>query len=162
MIEWSDLPQGPHDSQEDWRRGDDWEPVPCGTWYMGGKVFCEAHEAYYEQEFPQGWQSYPGDVCIHGKYTGGCGIDWMCGPCEMGETHWYEEPRYELQVTAGSHKVPIMTFGERTPNLEDTMLKQAEAWQEYLRDVPDFARNIVWEVRKTSSGYWGTPPLEDA
>jgi hypothetical protein len=22
--------------------------------------------------------------CPHGTYVGGCGIDWMCGDCEMG------------------------------------------------------------------------------
>lgn len=26
----------------------------------------------------------PHDHCVHGTYVGGCGIDWMCGPCEMG------------------------------------------------------------------------------
>ena len=24
--------------------------------------------------------------CPHGKYVGGCGIDWMCGMCEQGDT----------------------------------------------------------------------------
>lgn len=24
-------------------------------------------------------------VCRHGTYVGGCGIDWMCGPCEMDD-----------------------------------------------------------------------------
>ena len=27
----------------------------------------------------------PPGYCPHGKYVGGCGIDWMCGPCEMGD-----------------------------------------------------------------------------
>lgn len=30
--------------------------------------------------------SYP--YCVHGKYVGGCGADYMCHACEMG----YEEP----------------------------------------------------------------------
>jgi hypothetical protein len=25
------------------------------------------------------------DHCKHGTYVGGCGIDWMCHPCEMGD-----------------------------------------------------------------------------
>lgn len=45
------------------------------------------------KDYPQGWASYPGDMCPHGMYTGGCGIDWMCGYCESGE----EPPR--LKVT---------------------------------------------------------------
>jgi hypothetical protein len=28
-------------------------------------------------------QHYP--YCVHGKYVGGCGADYMCGECEMGE-----------------------------------------------------------------------------
>lgn len=26
----------------------------------------------------------PEGHCRHGRYLGGCGIDWMCGPCEDG------------------------------------------------------------------------------
>lgn len=25
------------------------------------------------------------DYCKHGRYVGGCGIDWMCHRCEMGD-----------------------------------------------------------------------------
>lgn len=25
------------------------------------------------------------DHCKHGVYVGGCGVDWMCGACEMGD-----------------------------------------------------------------------------
>lgn len=27
---------------------------------------------------------YDGDICPHGVYVGGCGIDWMCQWCEDG------------------------------------------------------------------------------
>ena len=27
----------------------------------------------------------PPGYCPHGKYVGGCGIDWMCQACEMGD-----------------------------------------------------------------------------
>lgn len=34
------------------------------------------------------WHTRPEDrregYCKHGKYVGGIGIDWMCGPCEDG------------------------------------------------------------------------------
>ena len=59
--------------------------VPCGEWWDGGVVFCAGHKWLYEQEYPQGWESYPGDICPHGVYVGGCGIDWMCPHCESGE-----------------------------------------------------------------------------
>lgn len=63
----------------------EWYPVACGEWWNGGYVYCEPHQKLYEQEYPQGWQSYPGDICPHGRYTGGVGIDLMCGLCEMGD-----------------------------------------------------------------------------
>ena len=62
------------------------EHLPCGEWQVGvGNVFCEKHLNEFKAEYPQGWNYYPGDVCKHGMYTGGCGVDWMCGPCEMGD-----------------------------------------------------------------------------
>lgn len=63
----------------------DTEPVPCGEWFDGAQVFCQAHEKAFIEMYPQGWAYYPGDICPHGKYTGGSGVDIMCGPCEMGE-----------------------------------------------------------------------------
>ena len=63
----------------------EWYP-PCGEWVAGvGNVYCQAHLDLLKAEYPQGWNYYPGDVCRHGRYTGGCGVDWMCGPCEMGD-----------------------------------------------------------------------------
>lgn len=38
----------------------------------------------WAKTYPQGWRAYPGDTCEHGKYTGGCGVDWICHWCEMG------------------------------------------------------------------------------
>lgn len=60
-------------------------PVYCGDWYMDGTEICDECMPYYRAWYPQGWAYYPGDICKHGTYTGGSGIDWMCGPCEMGE-----------------------------------------------------------------------------
>lgn len=47
--------------------------------------YCHSCVCRCRIKYPQGWKHYPGDVCKHGTYVGGCGIDWMCGPCEMGE-----------------------------------------------------------------------------
>jgi hypothetical protein len=58
--------------------------VPCGTWVPGdGYEYCNLHMKQMQERYPQGWRYYPGDVCPHGKYTGGCGVDLMCGYCEM-------------------------------------------------------------------------------
>jgi hypothetical protein len=62
------------------------ERTLCGSWVTGeGKTYCTPHEAEMNQRYPQGWRYYPGDVCRHGKYVGGCGVDLMCGACEMGD-----------------------------------------------------------------------------
>lgn len=60
--------------------------VKCGDHEVGrGKVFCEKCHAKNMKEYPQGWDYYPGDICKHGVYVGGCGADYMCGACENGE-----------------------------------------------------------------------------
>lgn len=59
--------------------------IMCGDRFWGSLQYCSYHERAYELWYPQGWNYYPGDVCPHGMYTGGSGIDWMCGPCEMGD-----------------------------------------------------------------------------
>jgi hypothetical protein len=55
----------------------------CGTFVGGRKVLCERCERVAEREYPQGWRGYPGDVCEHGVYVGGCGVDHICPRCEM-------------------------------------------------------------------------------
>jgi hypothetical protein len=47
----------------------------CGCWW-GSRL---------NRQYPQGWSYYPGDICRHGIYTGGCGRDLMCWSCEMGD-----------------------------------------------------------------------------
>lgn len=53
-----------------------------GNWSI---VLCDSCEKEANEAFPQGWDNYPGDICPHGVYIGGCGIDWMCHRCEMGD-----------------------------------------------------------------------------
>jgi hypothetical protein len=57
----------------------------CGKWISGRTYLCDVHTKEMNKLYPQGWQYYPGDVCPHGMYTGGSGIDRMCGYCESGE-----------------------------------------------------------------------------
>lgn len=56
----------------------------CGDWYMGELLLCPACKSQAKLDYPQGWQGYPGDVCQHGRYTGGIGPDLICGDCESG------------------------------------------------------------------------------
>jgi hypothetical protein len=56
--------------------------VKCGDYYGGTKLFCRKCKELLIEAYPQGWEYYPGDVCEHGVYVGGCGIDYMCPQCE--------------------------------------------------------------------------------
>lgn len=57
----------------------------CGKWWAGERMFCSSCESAYLEKYPQGWVGYPGDVCRHGRYVGGCGIDHICPQCEYGD-----------------------------------------------------------------------------
>jgi len=43
-------------------------------------------------------QPEPYPYCPHGSYVGGCGIDYMCHPCEMGDTTEEEYARHEEAI----------------------------------------------------------------
>ncbi len=57
------------------------QPIRCRDWRNGTEL-CDACEAAFKRQYPQGWKYYPGDVCRHRKYVGGSGIDWICQACE--------------------------------------------------------------------------------
>jgi hypothetical protein len=63
------------------------EPIEgtCGKYYGGQELLCEDCKKRALEKYPQGWMCYPGDVCKHGTYVGGSGVDYLCGPCEMGD-----------------------------------------------------------------------------
>ena len=54
-----------------------------GDTHFDGVALCQNCLDWYNKQYPQGWVSYPGDTCEHGTYVGGCGIDYMCAPCEL-------------------------------------------------------------------------------
>lgn len=69
-----------------WR--DRLEALPCKGKHATSVIAdgtCEHCRPLYEEAYPQGWSYYPGDVCEHGTYVGGCGEDLMCARCELGE-----------------------------------------------------------------------------
>lgn len=56
----------------------------CGKWWAGERQYCPTCLERHFEDYPQGWRGYPGDTCRHGTYVGGCGVDHICGPCEVG------------------------------------------------------------------------------
>lgn len=55
----------------------------CGGW-RDGRELCWVCAKLAHKMYPQGWRYYPGDICEHRVYVGGCGADCMCGVCEGG------------------------------------------------------------------------------
>jgi len=75
-------------------RGYDYQEVEmkttCGTSQtdVEGQTrtrLCETCYGRYQQRYPQGWSSYPGDICKHGVYVGGMMRDYLCPDCEIGD-----------------------------------------------------------------------------
>ncbi len=54
----------------------------CGDYLFLRKRLCDTHKKEAEQRYPQGWDTYPGDICVHGTYVGGVEADHICGACE--------------------------------------------------------------------------------
>jgi len=56
--------------------------MKCGDNFKLEMRLCDSCMTFAQEHFPQGWKSYPGDICPHRVYVGGSGPDNMCGTCE--------------------------------------------------------------------------------
>ena len=71
--------------------------------------------------------------CVHGVYVGGCGPDYMCGHCEMGEFDLIPVTRYVVSVTGtGINECPI-EYTNRYYSREEAE-RAACAWAEVMDD----------------------------
>lgn len=83
------------------------------------------------------------DYCKHGRYVGGCGIDWMCGPCELGEPdptvrelHEQFAEAISLVVEAG---VRFWTNAPFASYVGDRNMRQATATLGYIAEAREWA-----------------------
>jgi hypothetical protein len=129
----------------------------CGDWRSGEQVLCAEHFAQAQKDYPQGWHHYPGDVCPHGKYTGGSGVDLMCGYCEVGLTTWVKDPSYSLRFRLvdyitdwidGRVRYRASQIGD--PDLNGRVLAFAQRIDNALQDGVHFEMQAIEE----STGYW--------
>ena len=133
----------------------EWE-IFCGEWRGGEKVLCPEHLLQAQEEYPQGWLAYPGDICRHGTYTGGCGRDLMCHECEMGYDTWYDDPMYELEFRTvyDAHWLPssrhwrASIMGEAVESVRQWAEKTAQAFG------PEVSK-LEYRVVRSDYGYWG-------
>ena len=135
----------------------DERPVYCGDWVGGRKEICDTCLPQMNEKYPQGWRYYPGDVCIHGTYVGGCGIDWICQPCEDGLDKWVDDPRFEFLITTADGKTIHTTLEWRLsdlqPGTDRWTLRRLARMNRMLRVMTD---ELHWtiHVERRDSGYW--------
>ena len=83
--------------------------------------------------------------CMHGKYVGGIGIDWMCGMCEDGAVYLITGlPLWEVYTEDG-----LLGARRKFEDLNDGLLNL----------VADFPDNVFLSYREDDVA-WGTE--EDA
>ena len=162
-------------TEDDVHHYTDPRPINCGTWHNGSQVFCDECSAELEKQYPQGWKHYPGDVCVHRMYVGGCGIDWMCPLCENGLDTWVEDPQFMLQVKmewddldAEGQWWPTEQYASRdntaywrTKEVQDTHMPQQLIYRisELLKMEKDIHENegilrLTYQAIQIDSGYW--------
>lgn len=146
-----------HASDRDRRAGyiDDeqqWEPVPCGEWFDGGIVLCDHHTALASADYPQGWAYYPGDVCPHHKYTGGSGVDWMCGPCEDGpsDEDLLPEATFMLKHAVETAREDLARITRETSGDFGTEVYDA-AQADWYREISYRANRWVDEINRVTN-----------
>lgn len=90
--------------------------------------------------------------CKHGVYVGGCGIDFMCGNCEMGYDQWYPQTHYRSLMV---YRYKDNHIGDHHGTARTTQA-EAEAdcdlWENHLGDNGNIIALMVYSVE---SGYWG-------
>ena len=155
------LPDDEHVAYEMHRYTDEdgidvYRTVMCGEYDAGGKVLCDVCLPVYEKLYPQGWSHYPGDVCVHGVYTGGCGVDWMCGHCEMGETEPYLVDRYRVMFQIGDDMAPL----EMRPFVRHVPEDESPATTKY--DARVWWGLFTVHILTQGGNIYRTPELADA
>ena len=94
--------------------------------------------------------------CIHGVYVGGCGIDWMCGNCEMGYDQWYPTTVWHNEVVIRGEKSDHVLHGnKRWYNTIEEANDSADKWESVFAELEDPSVIIANVVYSRKSGYWG-------
>lgn len=95
--------------------------------------------------------------CIHGVYVGGCGVDWMCGHCEMGENQWYPTTKWVSSfILKGDQRVPYIDI-DKTFATQEEAIAYSDRWQELVNEneAGDPSTIIALIEYPVPSGYWG-------
>jgi hypothetical protein len=93
----------------------------------------------------------PDGYCPHGTYVGGCGIDWICGACELGDDDWSLEDEAAATVRKATRHVLrhvgfLTDFGYELSQVNDNLRTQLVA------DVTQDGRRALDELRIIAAG----------
>lgn len=127
-----------------------------------GKLTDEAHEelerTVFETDRIIGYDTLTGEevdldprgYCKHGVYVGGCGADYMCGHCEMGEDTlaYYDVAQVSISRADGT-KLHI----EGVTTLEGA-LRSAEMWLGIFDEAA--VGDLIVCVSEYEQAYWTT------
>lgn len=131
-------------------------------------------------------QKTPYPYCVHGVYVGGCGVDYMCGACEMGDPNTtpreqrdYIRSRYsrgmELAVVltraavkSEAYRFMIARVDTHLLNLASELrleldkLKEIELWAEHEDDDEWIYRRHaeaqrLWNEAEGEEQFWSLP-----
>jgi hypothetical protein len=91
------------------------------------------------------------DYCQHGVYVGGCGVDFMCGYCEMGADTWVEHTYYRNLVVMVNPDTGIYPSLEGGPFYTQEQAEAGLGAWETPELAPYLVALVVWPV---VSGYW--------
>lgn len=90
--------------------------------------------------------------CRHGVYTGGCGIDFMCGLCESGYDTWVEHTYWTCLIVFPHNETgEVLSYIMNRRFDREEAEKDADAWETIIGHVPGV---IAIYVYPTVSGYW--------
>jgi hypothetical protein len=105
----------------------------------------------YSEDVPDGY-------CVHGTYVGGCGIDWMCGHCEMDEFDYAEQDMGTVHVhCVNAETGKVIEWNDQWQRIE-LAEETAKNWEKTLSGhVADLKVTIVPSVR----GVWYNKRNED-
>lgn len=112
-------------------------------------MFRHEDERYLDHPMYDPEDRYDAGYCRHGKYVGGCGVDWMCGPCEgdVSDAAWlvgglrdaanrWAEARADVDAARLGLEV-FRAVGLEVSDKDERAVEDAEAREEAWRE--DFA-----------------------
>lgn len=93
----------------------------------------------------------PRGYCVHGVYVGGCGADYMCGHCEMGEDTLVYHDVAQVAVFGTGVNDRFVTHVE-PPTTIANAIKSAMFWQNAFEESNVDTMHVC--INEYEQAYW--------